>query len=230
MELGRSGTEHSENDNQGSLENRPPSFQGFDSSQNTDAEAELYEEVVKLAHFLNEMISKIRTAGTVMESVSNEMNLGTDELTEVGRKTEEATEKILDDSEKVVENHTFMSDRINKIRTRILNEDSVVGEALAQDFEDLEHLLTENKSAMMDLVGTLSFQDPAGQQLRKVASMLKVFQSRILKMVVTFGQRDLESSSNEHNKKDLLDELEYSSDGKVLDQDLVDRVLKDYGF
>lgn len=184
----------------------------------------------ELGQSLNEMLAKVRIAGSVMESVSSELHQGTDELKEVSRKTEEATTKILDDSEKVVENHALMSERIASIKAALFDESLKAEENIKADFKALNALLDENKATMLNLVGTLSFQDPAGQQMRKVSSMLKVFQSRLLKMVVTFGENGEGFVPDPELKETLLSELEYSSGGTALDQDLVDRVLKECGF
>ncbi len=191
---------------------------------------DLYAEVGELALYLNKMVTKVRTAGSIMESVSSELHIGRDELQDVHRKTEEATTKILDDADKIVENHSLMSERIEDIQTALNHESPIEKENLEANLKHLTQLLDENKLTMMNLVGTLSFQDPAGQQLRKVNAMLKVFQSRLLKMVVTFGQNNPESDPGPEHKEALLSELEYSASGEKLDQQLVDRVLKEYGF
>ncbi len=191
---------------------------------------DLYGEVGELAQCLNGIVGKLQSAGSMMESVSNQLPSGTDELLEVSRKTEEATQKILDDADVVIDNHDLMSARIESLNERLSSE-ALNGEiALKEDIAVLSGLLEENKKTMFHLVGTLSFQDPAGQQLRKVTAMLKSFQSRILKMVVTFGQQSSDARVDEDRQEELLSELEYSSDGEQLEQGLVDTVLKEYGF
>lgn len=194
-------------------------------------DSDLYLEVGELAQYLNGMVGKLNSAGSLMESLSSELPFGTDELAEVGRKTEEATQKILDDSDKVIDNHERMSVHLDSLKAALLGEpiQEVEGKIKA-DIEILCQLLAENKATMFNLVGTLSFQDPAGQQLRKVTHMLKMLQSRVLKMVVGFGQSAGGTPVEQHRQKELMTELEYSSDGEALEQDLVDSVLKEYGF
>ena len=198
------------------------------SSQRGDSD--LYLEVGELAQYLNGMVGKLSSAGSLMESLSSELPFGTDELTEVGRKTEEATQKILDDSDRVIDNHELMSARLDSLKSALLGEPIQAEGRIKEDIETLCQLLEENKATMFNLVGTLSFQDPAGQQLRKVTNMLKMLQSRILKMVVGFGQSAGGTHVEQQRQKELMTELEYSSDGEALEQDLVDSVLKEYGF
>lgn len=190
----------------------------------------LYDEVGELAKDLTGMVGKFHVAGSEMESVSNQLPFGTDELDEVGRKTEEATQKILDDSDKVIDNNDLMSERLSSLKSTLFDESIDAHEKVKEDIKALCTLLEENKKTMFNLVGTLSFQDPAGQQLRKVTNMLKTLQSRILKIVVNFGHTVGSVDVSEDRQEEFLSELEYSSDGKALEQDLVDSVLKEYGF
>ena len=201
-----------------------------ETSERHENNAALYGEVGELAKDLNGIVGKFNMAGSMMESVSNELPFGTDELTEVGRKTEEATQKILDDADKVIDNNDLMSDRLQSLKATLFDESMDAQDKVKEDVKALCELLEENKKTMFNLVSTLSFQDPAGQQLRKVTNMLKSLQSRILKIVVNFGHTVGSVAVSEDRQEELLSELEYSSDGEALEQDLVDSVLKEYGF
>jgi len=192
--------------------------------------AALFGEVGELTKYLNEMVAKIQSAESVMESVSEELPLGTDQISEVTRKTEEATQKILDDTEKVSENHDLMTLQLESLKATLFDESLRSQEKIKADVKELCRLIEDNKQVMFNLVGTLSFQDPAGQQLRKVSHMLQSLQSRMLKMVITFGKKVRGDVVPEQQEEALLSELEYSSEGEAIDQDLVDSVLKGYGF
>lgn len=198
-----------------------------DELQNQSA---LYGEVGELAKDLSGMVGKFQVAGSEMESVSSQLPFGTDELAEVSRKTEEATQKILDDSDKVIDNNDLMSDRLHSLKATLFDESIDAHDKVKEDIKALCELLEANKKTMFNLVGTLSFQDPAGQQLRKVSNMLQGLQSRILKIIVNFGHTEGSVDVSEDRQEEFLSELEYSTDGDVLEQDLVDSVLKEYGF
>ena len=190
----------------------------------------LFGEVGEITKYLNEMLGKIQSAESVMESVSEELPLGTDQISEVTRNTEEATQKILDDTEKVGENHDLMSVQLESLKATLFDESLRSQEKVKADVKELCRLIEDNKQVMFNLVGTLSFQDPAGQQLRKVSHMLQTLQSRMLKMVITFGKKVRGDVVPKKKEEELLSELEYSSEGEAIDQDLVDSVLKGYGF
>jgi len=208
---------------------------GLDPGENAflpaeDENASLFGEVGEMTKYLNEMVGKIQSAESVMESVSEELPLGTDQISEVTRKTEEATQKILDDTEKVSENNDLMTIQLESLKATLFDESLRSQEKVKADVKEICRLIEDNKQVMFNLVGTLSFQDPAGQQLRKVTHMLKALQSRMLKMVITFGKKVRGDVVPEKQEEALLTELEYSSEGEEIDQDLVDSVLKGYGF
>ncbi|MFQ5542920.1 MAG: protein phosphatase CheZ [Nitrospiria bacterium] len=199
-------------------------------SSDEKMEEAIYGEIGDLAKTLNGMVGKIQTAESVIESVSTELPFGTDQLSDVNRKTEEATQKILDDTDKVNDNNDLMLVRLESLKATLFDESLQSQEKVKGDIQALCRLLSENKNTMFNMVGTLSFQDPAGQQIRKVTAMLELLQARVLKMVVTFGKKARGTEIPEARKEELLTELEYSSEGERIEQDLVDTVLSEYGF
>ena len=195
-----------------------------------DGHEALYGEVGELAKYLNQIMGKLRSAESVMETVSEELPLGTDQLSEANRRTEEATAKILDDTEKVNDNHGEMAARLESLKATLFDEQLQEQEKVKADIKALCKLLEDNKQVMFNLVGTLSFQDPTGQQIRKVSAMLQALQARMLKMVITFGKKVRGNTVPEKREEELLSELEYSGTCEKIEQDLVDSVLKEYGF
>lgn len=223
------------NNGEREAEHTPQSISGSSPVENTTSNSDknhaaLYGEVGELAKDLTGIVGRFQAAGSEMESVSNELPFGTDELDEVSRKTEEATQKILDDSDKVIDNNDLMSERLHSLKATLFDESIDEHDKVKEDIKALCELLEDNKKTMFSLVGTLSFQDPAGQQLRRVTMMLKSLQSRILKIVVNFGHTLGSVEVSEDRQEELLSELEYSKNGETLEQDLVDSVLKEYGF
>ncbi|HHL39728.1 MAG TPA: hypothetical protein ENJ37_04425 [Deltaproteobacteria bacterium] len=87
----------------------------------------------------------------------------------------------------------------------------------------LESMTGKTKENMMDIFTSLSFHDLSGQQLRKIMKSIAEVESRILALGLSFG---IEVDKDEE-KEDLLNKLQGSSES--LDQDVVDRILKELG-
>lgn len=191
----------------------------------------LYEEVGDLAKYISALTQKVTSAESLMEDAFNDLPRGTDQLSEVGRKTEEATQHILDDTERLIGNHELMSTKLESLKATLFDENLQNAMTIKEDISALGTLLKNSKDVMFNLVGTLSFQDPAGQEIKKVEAMLKALQSRLLKLVIAFGKGKKNPSLSEHEEKQILSQLESPSNkGERLNQELVDSVLKAYGF
>lgn len=190
----------------------------------------LFGEVGDLAKHLNGIYAKINSAESFLEDASAQLPMGTGQLSEVTRKTEEATQQILDDTEKILGNHDLMGTRLESLKATLFDESLDGLMMIKEDIKALSALLEDNKQVMFNLVTTLSFQDPAGQEIKKVESMLQGLQSRLLKMIITFGEKVKGNEVSEDRGEALLTKLEDSNKDERLNQDLVDTVLKEYGF
>jgi len=193
-------------------------------------EEDLYGEVGDLAKYLSGVCSKIQTAEDFMDDASCNLPMGTDQLSEVAKKQEEATQDILDDTDKIIEVDEKMEERLASLRATLFNEDLSAREEIREDVMALCQLVENNRKVMFSLTAKLSFQDSTGQQIQKVATMLNTLQSRLLKMVVTFGNK----SDNKQAKKVTIDRgdqlLEKLNDEDKMNQNLVDTVLSEFGF
>ena len=83
------------------------------------------------------------------------------------------------------------------------------------------------KKDLMEIFTSLSFQDLTGQKLRKVLESLSVVESKLLELAINF---DFNDSIKLRDKKAMLNELkEVSNEPMKLNQDVVDKILKELG-
>ncbi len=202
----------------------------FASAGESSVEEDLYGEVGDLAKYLSGVCSKIRSAEDFMDDAASDIPMGTDQLSEVTRKQEEATQDILDDTDKIIENDDQIEERLASLKATLFSENLNARDEIKEDVMALCRLVEINKNVMFSLMAKLSFQDATGQQIQKVASMLNTLQARLLKMVVTFGKK----SDRKKAKKVTVDRgdqlLEKLNDEDTMNQNLVDTVLSEFGF
>lgn len=191
---------------------------------------DLYEEVGVLAKYLSGVCSKIRTAEDFMSDASSDLPMGTNELAKVAKKQEEATQGILDDTDKIIENDEKLEGLLTSLRSKLFSEELSARNEIKEEVMALCGLVENNKNIMFSLMAKLSFQDSTGQQIQKVADMMNILQSRLLKMVVTFGKK----SERKQAKKVSVDRgdqlLEKLNNEERMEQGLVDSVLAEFGF
>ncbi len=190
----------------------------------------LYEEVGDLTKYISLMSQKVGGNATLIDDVYIDLPRSSDQIHEVTRKTEEATQLILDDAEKIIGNHELMSGKLESLKATLFDESLKNTMTVKEDITALSALLRSNKDVMLNLVGTLSFQDPAGQDLKEVETMLQNLQSRLLKLIIAFGKDKGKTGISEVREKEIIKEVEERSKKKSLNQALVDSVLKAYGF
>ena len=104
------------------------------------------------------------------------------------------------------------------------------GEKAAAGFETikkLEEMNIKSKSCMMEIFTNMSFQDLTGQKLKKVIGSLAVVESKLLELALNFGFN--EDLAKEEQKKDFNSDLKGPTNTMPIDQDIVDRIMKELG-
>lgn len=201
----------------------------FDS----DVTARLYGELGNLAKYLNMMLKEIQSAE--LQKASNQIPLITGQLSDVTRYTEEETHRILEYTEKTMSNHDLMTTSLDSVKAALAG-DAPDKAQLTEGVDQVYALAEENKKILMDLLMALSFQDLAGQRMRKIEDLMQEVQSRILKLILALG---LKARSHSASKSDTpiqaeatatAPKLEGPASAHGLNQGVVDDILKEFGF
>lgn len=185
-------------------------------------ESELYGELGELARYINITFKKLQTLEPNIKLSSEKIPMATSQLSDITRATEEATNRIMELTEKVLDNHDLISSGIERVKGSDRLDKTNIGE--------LDRLVSDNKNSLIEIITCLSFQDLTGQKINKIMVMMRDVESRILELIVTFG---LKANNKEQGMDEvtspLLNELKrpVSDD---LKQDLVDDMLKRFGF
>lgn len=189
----------------------------------------LYGEVGGLAAFLSKMLTSIEGIKPRVNFTAEELPETSHQLSDVNKMTEEGTHRVMEYVETVLSNHDIILQDLDTIKKSIedgTTADKQVQETVAQ----AATLARQNKTILMDMLVALSFQDLAGQQIKKIDGVLREVQSRILKMVVVFGSDSQKDETGDGKQKDLLNKLDGPSSSERLDQAVADDILKEFGF
>ncbi len=94
-------------------------------------------------------------------------------------------------------------------------------------FGKLEGINSAMKKGLMEIFSSLSFQDLTGQKLKKVVEGLSIVESKLLELAINF---DFNDTIKLRDKKAMLNELkEVANEPMKLNQDVVDKILKELG-
>lgn len=185
-------------------------------------ESDLYGELGELARYINMTFKKLQTLEPNIKLSSEKIPLAASQLSDITRATEEATNRIMELTEKVLDNHDLISSGIERVKCSNRLDKSNIGE--------LDKLVSNNKESLIEIITCLSFQDLTGQKINKIMEMMREVESRILELIVTFGLKaNSEKGNMDEVTSPILNELKkpVSDD---LKQDLVDDMLKKFGF
>lgn len=188
----------------------------------------LYGELGGLAKDLNNILMRQEDVESQVKAASEDLPLLSNQLLDVNRFTEEETHKILEHTEKVLDNHGLITARLREIK-KILEAEALNREEIDKKLGEMTGLVDENNKVLMNILTGLSFQDLAGQRMKRMDVILQDLQSRILRLVVTYGLEKRKEDQGLSKKRELLNELQ-SSTGVKLAQGEVNDILKDFGF
>jgi chemotaxis protein CheZ len=188
----------------------------------------LYGELGGLAKDLNNMLMRQEDVESQVKAASEDLPLLSNQLLDVNRFTEEETHKILEYTEKVLDNHALIAARLRETKI-MLSGEPLDRPGLEKKLGEMTGLVKENNKVLMDILTGLSFQDLAGQRMKRMDVILQDLQSRILRLVVTYGMEKRNEDKCVSKKRELLNELQ-SSTGVKLAQGEVNDILKEYGF
>lgn len=194
----------------------------------TKVNGRIYGELGGLAQHLNKMMKALQSIGHPMHVTASELPRAADQLADLTRYTEEATHRILGFTEQVMGNHDMMAAELTSWRTA---HGSAAPDRAAIDRHaaTLDALIQQNRKVLMDLFTSLEFQDLTGQRLKKIATGIQDVQSRILKLLIIFGLKESGGEADACRQDALLAKLE-SSSKTAIKQDVVDDILKEFGF
>lgn len=188
----------------------------------------LYGALGKIAKDLNRILTKQEIVESHIKTASEDLPILSDQLSDVNRFTEEATHKILEYTEKVLDNHGVLNAGLREIQ-KVLREKPLDEDGMENRLKEMIVLVDENNKVLMDILTGLSFQDLAGQRMKRMDVILQDLQARIMKLVVTYGMQKRKGETKRSVKRKLLSELE-SSTGVKLAQGEVNDILKEFGF
>lgn len=180
-------------------------------------------EIDQLLKYLKNLSEKLQPVEKLMQAAASQIPDGIEQLSDVNRKILEATNRILSDAEKVLDNHHAITAPVEGLKAALVAGSSDIAR-MKKYLEDIDRLLHENKKVLMSLLTALSFQDPVCQRLRKLEAALQDVRFHAVNRSRTFGPRAKENraASRERVSSTEMESLRSSA----ISQADVDRILK----
>ncbi|MBI5328532.1 MAG: protein phosphatase CheZ [Deltaproteobacteria bacterium] len=175
-------------------------------------------------------IEKIRQGFLLIDpsikDTSSKVPETTNQLLDIDKTISNAANQLMGLTENLMTNHEKVATLLNRLLQwgeglNVLDADSVAKSTI----DELMAINKNSREGLMEVFTNLSFQDLAGQKIKKMKGVIEGIEKRLLEVLIVFGHHEELDSA----KKDrLLKGLKES--GEVLKQGLVDDILKNSGF
>jgi len=175
---------------------------------------ELYGQLGDIARYINATIKKMQSVEPNIAHASDKIPQASVQLSEISKATEEATHNVMTQVEKVLDNHDLIIHH---------TESAERGNDLPNSLSEVRNVVSENKEILLDIITGLSFQDLTGQKIKMIVGLIEDVEKRLLQLIVTFGLKSKDAAEDDSTLKEF-------SDNPTLKQDVVDNILKEFGF
>lgn len=189
---------------------------------------ELYTNLGELARYLDETMRKLSALEQPLTSSTGQLPKASDALADLTRMTEQGTHQVMELTDALLVSNRQLRAGLETIQVG-LSETGQEHMGVMAQATGLMNLAEGNQKALMDIITALSFQDLAGQRVKKIVGILDEVQSRLLELVVVFGAKDAPKNGGPDRAEALLKELEQTKT-TAIKQDVVDDLLKEFGF
>lgn len=175
---------------------------------------DLYGQLGEIARYINATIKKMQSIEPNLAHASGKIPQASVQLSEISKATEEATHIVMSQVEKVLDNHDVIMHH---------TESAERGDNVSSSMGEVKQVVSENKEILMDIITGLSFQDLTGQKIKVIVGLIEEVEKRLLQLIVTFGLKSKDANEGDDTLKEF-------SDKPTLKQDVVDNILKEFGF
>lgn len=192
----------------------------------------LYSALGQLARFVNDSMREHQTMEVRLASTTEQLPDAAEQLLDINKGMEEGTHKVMGLAEVLLDRHDELEKYLNILTPEALGKESAL---IPEAVDPARACVEKNKEVIMELLTSLSFQDLMGQRLKKIFTVFREVESRLLELVVEFGGSSAvvvkdESEAGKKSREVILQELEWSKRDDVVDQALADDILAQFGF
>lgn len=189
--------------------------------------SKLREELSSLAKFVDQTRQGIDTLETTVKISSQKFPEASTQLSAVTGDLENAANKIMTIVEGLMSDGDTTHGLLNELKAWAASLKGDGGAKGAAIIKKLDEMNAKSKNDMMEIFSNMSFQDLTGQKLKKVIGSLAVVESKLLELALNFGFNG--DPAKQEQKTELLNGLKGPTNNLPIDQDVVDRIMKELG-
>jgi chemotaxis protein CheZ len=142
-------------------------------------------ELENLSAYIVKTMSNLQLLDpSVRISAERDIPAASQQLSDVVKATEEATNTIISLTETLLDHQAALGEAIEKLKRQKYR---------SRDYQEIvrqiEHLHWEDEKTLIEIITNLSFQDLTGQRINKIVTMVTTVQDKLYDLIQAFGIR-----------------------------------------
>lgn len=140
-------------------------------------------ELENLATYISKTMANLQLLEpSVRVSAECDIPEASQQLSDVVKATEEATNTIISLTETLLDHQTTLGEAIQKLKGQKNRSREYL-----QVLDEIDHLHQDDEKTLIEVLTSLSFQDLTGQRINKIMYMVSTVQSKLFDLVKAFG-------------------------------------------
>ncbi len=178
-----------------------------------------------LATSINQTLQHLQHLDPTVRGSSREIPKVAKQLAEIILTTEEATNRVLEQAEHLVEEQTKVEQGLSRATAMLHYGPNVpMLQASLKILEEVKAVQCQSQGRAMDIMAAMEFQDLTTQKIQKLIGLVADVEARLLQLLVMFR---IEEADGGASPDPILDTCTQNTEA-LCDQDLVDQLLNEF--
>ena len=174
----------------------------------------------EVAHYIKEIRGNLSEVKPSLEGSASTGPGDIGHLGDIDKTLSEAADTLFTLTEKAIDDNKRSSELVAKLEESLRGTNHGSSELIGR----LSAINDESRGDLMDVFTALSFQDLAGQKIKKITDLISGVEVKILQVLVALGY---DKDDKACRQDEVLTALKESSG--PIEQDMVDDILKNFG-
>jgi chemotaxis regulatin CheY-phosphate phosphatase CheZ len=182
--------------------------------------------VGELAAYINQTLRNLQTLDPTVRQSQREIPQVATHLAEIIQTTEDATNRVLEQTEHLVEEQTTVEQMLSRVGelVHLVGKSPVQGE-LVKCLEATKEIQRRSQGRAIDIMAAMEFQDLTTQKIQKLIGLVADVEARLLKLLIMFR---IEDATAEGGPPDPMVATCAKNRSALCDQEFVDQLLREF--
>ncbi len=181
--------------------------------------------VGELARYINCTLQNLQKLDPTVEETRREIPKVAVHLREIIEATEEATNRVLEQAERLLDDHAQIDHRLQEASVEVARLNGTVSTDLSERLTAVHAIQRGCQERAMDIMSAMEFQDLTTQKIQKLISLVAQVEARLLQLLVIFR---IEDAADAGQPADAVVQTCASDAAALCNQDLVDALLNEF--